>query len=364
MKIDLLIDHLTSLKTTKLDDFVDRLHYLFTTLLLGFFVFLVGMQQTFNSPLSCKVEANWPGSWDSFATDYCYTIGTYHTNDGNDYKYKNEKVYVNYYQWVPYALAIQALSFYLPHFFYLILSAFALPGLNLQSILDRCHEASKKKEEEMSDEATEIAKSIYAYAELPSKKSMKSLGSSFAYSYLLSKALNLANVALNIYFLNQFIGFGNSNWAFTIVQKAYENLTWKETGFFPRITFCDLPFKGVGQGRTHTVQCLLMINILTEKAYVVIYFWFLALFVMTFVDLCWAAFTLLARPRAPISSFAKPSFKGDYKTYLEFCGQFMSKNGTLLVRFVNEHAGSVTAYKLVESLATLWKKKELLGNEY
>jgi len=364
MKIDLLIDYLTSLKTTKLDDFVDRLHYLCTTSLLVFFVFLVGMQQTFNSPLNCKVDANWPGSWDSFATDYCYTIGTYHTNDGNDYKYKNEKVYVNYYQWVPYALAIQALSFYLPHFFYLILSAFALPGLNLQSILDRCHEASKKKEEEMNDEATEIAKSIYAYAELPSKKSKKSLGSSFAYSYLLSKALNLVNVVLNIYFLNQFIGLGNSNWAFTIVQKAYENLTWKETGFFPRITFCDLPFKGVGQGRTHTVQCLLMINIFTEKAYVIVYFWFLALFVMTFVDLYWAAITLLARPRAPISSFAKPSFKGDYKPYLEFCGQFMSKNGALLVRFVNEHAGSVTAYKLVENLATLWKEEEMLGNAH
>jgi len=368
MKIDLLIDRLKSLKTSKLDDFVDRLHYLYTTLMLVFFVFVVGMQQTFKTSLNCKVDANWPDQWTDYSNNYCYTIGTYHTKNGSNFDGKREKIHVDYYHWVPYALAVQALSFCIPHLVYLFLASFTLPGLNLQNILKRCCNASTKKESDLDEETAEIANSIYLYTALPrNNHKSKSLGKSVAYSYILSKLLNLANVAFNIYLLNQFIGMGNTNWAFTIVQNAYNHVYWDQTGFFPRITFCDLPIKGIGQQRVHTVQCLLMINILIEKAYIIIYFWFLALFIMTFINLFWSIWTSLIHARAPLNMFAKPSFEGEYRKYLEFCGGFMSKNGALLIRFVNEHAGSVMAHKLVESLAILWMEKtypELTAVQY
>lgn len=357
MKLDLLLDRLKALKTSKLDDFVDRLNYLYTTLLFVFFVFVVGMQQTFKKPLNCKIEANWPGSWGEYSNNYCYATGTYHTHSGTDYEGNAEKVYVNYYQWVPYVLAIQAFSFCLPHFVYLFLAAFALPGLSLKSILDRCHDVSEKKEKDIDSETTEIANTIYTYSTLPSSGHRpKSLGNSMAYSYLLSKILNLVNIAFNIYFLNEFIGLGDSSWAFTVIHNAYNNLYWDSTGFFPRITYCDLPIKGAGQARIHTVQCLLMINILIEKVYIVVYFWLLGLFAVTLINLLWSSICILFNVRSPLEKFSKPLFEDGYN--YEFAGNYMAMNGALLIRFVNEHAGSVAASKLVERLATLWGEKK------
>lgn len=61
MKIDLLKNRLSSIKLSRLNDAVDRLHYVFTTGLLVLFVFAVGLQHTFNEPLNCATPAEFPG---------------------------------------------------------------------------------------------------------------------------------------------------------------------------------------------------------------------------------------------------------------------------------------------------------------
>lgn len=73
MKLDLLLDNLKSIQVSKLDDAVDRLHYLYTTILLVFFVFGIGLQQTFKDPLTCSLPANFPGKLLS-------QVNNYHTN--------------------------------------------------------------------------------------------------------------------------------------------------------------------------------------------------------------------------------------------------------------------------------------------
>jgi hypothetical protein len=61
MNIYWLIDRLKSIKLARLDDIVDRLHYVFTTALLVLFVFAVGLQQTFKEPMICRTTSDVSG---------------------------------------------------------------------------------------------------------------------------------------------------------------------------------------------------------------------------------------------------------------------------------------------------------------
>lgn len=76
------------------------------------------------------------------------------------------------------------------------------------------------------------------------------------------------------------------------------NETWQESGLFPRVTLCDfevnyeassnfLQFqvREMGQVVNHTVQCVLLLNLFTEKVFILLYAWFVVLVTFTILNL-------------------------------------------------------------------------------
>ncbi|KAI6175568.1 Innexin [Aphelenchoides bicaudatus] len=255
MKIDLLLRDLKNIKLSRLDDTVDRLCYLWTSLALVFFAFVVEIQSTFKEPLQCMFPKNFDDTWKSYSNNYCYIEGTFHTTTGTDldadYNKYNE---VQHYQWIPCTLALQALSFVAPHFFYLVLVAFSYSGFNFKQVVDR-------------------------YANVS------------ALGYLLEKVLNVVIVLANIYFVNIFVGKGNFGWVLTAINQALEGHYLDNViAIFPRATYCKVKLSALGQLQVYTVQCLLMFNILIEKVYVLVYFWLLFLLVVTVGNLIWVVY--------------------------------------------------------------------------
>ena len=85
-------------------------------------------------PINCWTPAEFPKGWTDFVNQYCYVHGTYFSSLDQPLDFNEEqrqRVFVDYYQWVPYVLALQAIFFYIPRFVWKTLSGFS--GYDLPS---------------------------------------------------------------------------------------------------------------------------------------------------------------------------------------------------------------------------------------
>ena len=107
----------------------------------------------------------------------------------------------------------------------------------------------------------------------------------YAFKYFLCDVLNFVNVIGQMYLLNTFLGG---------VFMAYGSdvLYWSETDpeqrtdpmikVFPRITKCTFhKYGSSGTIERHDAMCVLALNIINEKIFVMMWFWFIILAVIT-----------------------------------------------------------------------------------
>jgi len=109
------------LEKTRMDDLVDRAHYMFTVMGLVFAMLIIGAKQIFGDPIRCMVAAEYPGGWVNYVNEYCFITSTFVGNNGNalyaeDMFDTERRMDISYYQWVPYTLLAMAVFFYMPHF--------------------------------------------------------------------------------------------------------------------------------------------------------------------------------------------------------------------------------------------------------
>ena len=108
-----------------------------------------------------------------------------------------------------------------------------------------------------------------------------------AMKYFLLKILNLANVIAQIFILNEIFGGNFLDFGFRYAKKLWLGKNpLLNTREFPIFTLCDfLIHEPNRKQQHHTIQCILTMNVLFEKFYVIIYFWFIILTILTFFNI-------------------------------------------------------------------------------
>ncbi|XP_040571919.2 LOW QUALITY PROTEIN: innexin inx2-like [Lepeophtheirus salmonis] len=280
---------------------INRLHYRATCIIVLVMCLMVTCTEWIagkENLIDCLHNGPIP---DNVINNYCYIMGTFsvpkHYVDDDSTKgrhivetgvgpYDDQTDFVSYksyYQWVPFVLFLQGLMFYAPH---LIFKSFEggkirliIAGMN-QWVLSSDDRSSKEQE---------LSKYLISTHGLHNSWYLKIMTANFIY---------LFNVIGQLFSQIVFLGYEFSKYgirAASFLDINPERRVDPMSRVFPRMTKCTfLKYGPSGSLQKHDAQCLLPINIINEKIYVFLWFWFGFLATLTVLDIIWKLILLLS----------------------------------------------------------------------
>lgn len=286
----------------KTDNFVFRLHYKFTIIMLVGFSIAVTGSQFVGNPIECISKDDIP---ENLLKTFCWISTTFsirsawHKEVGKEVVYPGvakytegeDRVYHAYYQWVCFVLFLQALLFYLPHYLWQNIEGHKIKNLvmNFGSPIVSAERIKDDKGNEVINPKTEL---LVNYLE-------ENRGNHNFYGAMLvlCEILNFVNVLGQIYMMDTFLGgefttYGSEVLAFTEWDYAlrYDPMI----KIFPRMSKCTFyRYGSSGDVQKHDALCLISINILNEKIYIFLWFWFVLLTALSGLVLLYRAATII-----------------------------------------------------------------------
>jgi len=274
-----------------IDNEVFRLHYKVSVILFIMFSAMLTAKQYFGDPIDCFVQ----GVPAKIVNTYCWVHGTYtmknykmdqvrtftaaeklyldqmghtgtiHPGVGTADPAKNYKVYHMYYQWVGFILFFQAILFYIPRYFW---------KLQEGGKVKFCTLNMKEPEVDNEERGKRVKRLVKCYHKYQNKNEK------YAIKFFLFEIMNLLNVIVQIFYTNKFIGGRFLNYGSQVLN-FYQNIDMgidPLVEVFPKMTKCQFNRHGPGGDiNNHDALCLLPLNIVNEKIYLVMWFWLIML---------------------------------------------------------------------------------------
>jgi len=310
-------------KRCLIDNTTFRLHYQYTFAILCLASLLTTGKQFFGDPIDCIVDGV-PGS--VFKT-YCWIHGTFTLpaqltgRKGRDFPHpgvgpypssesdpnlvevteEGDEIRHAWYQWVVFVLFFQALLCYLPHFLWK-----SWEGGKLSLLLQNLDENTLDTDRDTTQDRRLVIVN-YVIRNLRQHNV-------YVYKFIFCEFLNLVNIIGQMYLMDAFFGgqfttYGSEVLSMTGVDM--EKRVDPMAKVFPKMSKCTFHKYGPsGTIMNHDGLCILPINIINEKIYVFLWFWFLALITWTCIFFCFRVVTIVSK----------------YSRYLVFCGRAKSSH--------------------------------------
>nr|XP_022900886.1 innexin inx2-like [Onthophagus taurus] len=283
---------LIKLEQIHTDNNIFKLHYKFTMIMLIVFSILLTSKQYFGDPIDCEVQDR---SSEVIET-YCWIFGTFTIkktlnenilsglgpdprllNDLLQDSSSDEIITQKYYQWVCIVFCFQALLFYIPRYLWktweggrLRLLAKDLGG----PLIPNCWNKETKERLISYMLSGNYSHNLYALR--------------FAFCEL----LNFINVVCQIVFMDWFLSGQFTDYGIALALYNGEN---PMTRVFPKVTKCTYYNYGPSGGRQRQdALCVLPLNIVNEKLFLILWVWFLILAIVSFYVLIYRTIVLVS----------------------------------------------------------------------
>lgn len=119
----------------------------------------------------------------------------------------------------------------------------------------------------------------------------------YSFGYFFCEILNLVNVVANIIFVDKFLGGSFLTYGTDVIHFSnmnQENRSDPMVEIFPRITKCTFhKYGSSGSIQKHDALCVLALNILNEKIYIFLWFWFIILAVLSACAIIYSALVVM-----------------------------------------------------------------------
>lgn len=278
-----------------IDNMVFRCHYRITTAILFVCCIIVTANNLIGDPISCINDGSIPMHViNTFCwITYTFTIpGQQHRQIGTDVashglgnEFGEEKRYHSYYQWVPFVLFFQGLMFYVPHWIWKNLEDGKMRMITegLRGMITIPEDYRKERQNRIVQYFIDSLNSHNGYS----------------FGYFFCECLNFINVLVNIFMVDKFLGGAFMTYGTEVIKFSNMNQEHRYDPMieiFPRLTKCTFhKFGPGGSPQRHDTLCVLALNILNEKIYIFLWFWFIILAVMSAAALLYS-FVLISMP--------------------------------------------------------------------
>lgn len=297
-----------------IDNSVFRLHCKATAFMIFVSCTVVSVGQFFGDPIDCIVDTIPQGVMDT----YCWIHSTFtlpkhvkgeigwevaHPGVAPVLNYEEEVVEHKFYQWVCFTLFVQGVCFLLPYSLWKRWEGGRVAKLIPQE--DLCHALHDSRMPGFATAAALIEKQKAQIA-IGKMKDYFITKNHFNYrehrhyflKFTFCEFLNFVNVLCQIFFLDLFLGgvfttYGSDVLAMS--QEDPENRNDPLNSVFPKVAKCTFNKYGPsGTIENYDGLCILSLNIINEKIYILLWFWFVFLSTVSAIQLVWRAFSIIS----------------------------------------------------------------------
>ncbi|ODN00005.1 Innexin shaking-B [Orchesella cincta] len=291
------LKNLVKVSHVRIDSSIFRLHYSLTVMILLAFSLIVTTRQYVGNPIDCIHTKDIP---EDVLNTYCWITHTYlvissfHKQVGRDVPHfgvdkmptdeSDMKVY-KYYQWVCFCLFFQAILFYIPRWLWKNWEGGKIQALMMDLDVGIIPDMEKKQKKKLLVD--------YLHDNIRQHNW-------WAYRYFFCELLALGNVIgqmflMDKFFEGEFLTFGIK--VLRLSEEDEERRVDPMVKIFPRMTKCIFRKGGPSMNiETHDALCILPLNVVNEKIYIFLWFWFLVLGFLSALTICYR-FVVFVSPR-------------------------------------------------------------------
>lgn len=114
----------------------------------------------------------------------------------------------------------------------------------------------------------------------------------FASHLIFCEMLNVLNLIFQIYATHIFLGRHFYSLGFDFMKDDFMGSMDVLDYIFPKVTKCDFfKFGPSGSVQKHDALCVMALNVINEKIYVILWFWYSFMIVVTVLSVAWRLFT-------------------------------------------------------------------------
>lgn len=343
-------------RMVSVDNIVFRLHWMLTSAILIASSLAVTSRQYLGDPIACIRSGDSPSS--RIVDTYCWIhatftipsaftkkVGSEVAYPGIDNSRDSERRYYAYYQWVCFILFLQAVFFYFPFYLWSVWEGGLLRAVSLNMHFAVITEEDRKHKRKIISE--------YLLRNTGQHKL-------YAMKYIFCEFLALLNVLVQLMLMDML--FDGEFWTYgpdvvKFMAMDQEDRFDPMMKVFPRMTKCIFyTFGFSGSVQRHDVLCLLPLNILNEKIYVFLWFWFVILALLTF-------FVLLSRAVVILIPSVRPRLlhtrcRLAYKEHIETVISNTDIGDWFLLYMLSKNLDSILFKEIVSDLAKSLTKQE------
>lgn len=120
----------------------------------------------------------------------------------------------------------------------------------------------------------------------------------WANKLILCEYMNLANLTLQIYFTNTFLGGQFYMLGVNFIKDDFTGIMDTLDLVFPKVTKCHFYKYGAsGTIQKFDALCVMALNVINEKIFVFLWFWYIVLMVITLLAIFWRILTIFLHSR-------------------------------------------------------------------